>query len=127
MSDPAQTLITDLSWGKIEVRVDGEKRRYRDAKIWPGGAREWDWNETGTDHGIGIQIADVKEIVKNGAEIVILSRGQNRRLQVQEETTRYLEDRGVDYHIEETNQAVEHFNTLSREGKAVGGVFHSTC
>lgn len=127
MSDPAQTLITYLSWGKIEVRADGEKRSYRDAKIWPGGAREWDWNETGTDHGIGIQIADVKEIVKNGAEIVILSRGQNRRLQVQEETTRYLEDRGVDYHIEETNQAVEHFNTLSREGKAVGGVFHSTC
>jgi len=127
MSDRAQILITNLSWGEVEVTVQGETRRYRDAKIWPGGVRAWDWNETGTDHGVGIQVADIEEIVKNGAEIVILSRGQNRRLQVQEATTHYLEEQGVDYHVEETNQAVEHFNRLSREGKAVGGVFHSTC
>lgn len=127
MSDRAQILITNLSWGEVEVTVEGETRRYRDAKIWPGGAREWDWNETGTDHGVGIQVADLEEVVENGAEIVILSQGQNRRLQVQDAATRYLEEQGVDYHVEETRQAVEHFNALSREGKAVGGVFHSTC
>lgn len=127
MSEQQRALITELSWGEIEISVGGVQRRYRDAKIWPGGAREWDWNETGTDHGIGIQKTDVREVVEHGAEIVILSRGQNRRLQVHKDTIRFLEERGVEYHIEETRQAVELFNRLSRQGEAVGGVFHSTC
>jgi hypothetical protein len=31
--------ITHLQWGQIEV----EGKRYKDAKLFPGGAREWDW------------------------------------------------------------------------------------
>ena len=38
--------ITNLRWGQIEV----EGRRYKDAKLFPGGSREWDWRETGTHH-----------------------------------------------------------------------------
>ena len=33
--------------GKIEVEGTGT---LRDAKLFPGGAREWDWRETGTEH-----------------------------------------------------------------------------
>ena len=120
-------VINDLSWGEIVVQVEGQRRRFRDCKIWPGGAREWDWNETGTDHGSGIQVGDVREVVEKGAEVVILSRGQQRRLQVQDETEGYLREHEVEFHIEETNQAVDHFNQLSRQGKRVGGLFHTTC
>jgi hypothetical protein len=39
--------ITHLSWGRIEVEGG---RTFKDAKLWPGGVREWDWQETGTRH-----------------------------------------------------------------------------
>ena len=37
--------VVVLAWGKIEVEGAGT---FRDAKLFPGGAREWDWRETGT-------------------------------------------------------------------------------
>jgi hypothetical protein len=115
--------VTSLSWGSIETE-DGS---YRDAKCWPGGSRGWDWNETGTSHTPGIQVADVKEVVERGAETVILSRGQNRRLQVKDETLDYLESLGVDVEILETSEAVERYNELAEQGEPAGGLFHSTC
>ena len=57
MSSPA---ITHLSWGKLEVADHGT---FKDAKLWPGGARAWDWSETGTRHEPGIQPADVAELL----------------------------------------------------------------
>jgi len=33
----------------------------KDFKLYPGGGREWDWDETRTWHTPGIQPADVKE------------------------------------------------------------------
>ncbi len=44
--------ITHLSWGRLEV--EGQDGPFKDAKLYPGGAREWDWNETGTSHEPGI-------------------------------------------------------------------------
>ena len=127
MKEQKQVLIRDLSWGEIEVQVGEEIRRFRDCKLWPGGARGWDWNETGTDHATGIQVADVREVVENGTRVVILTRGQQGRLQIQEETLDYLEDQDVSYQIEKTGRGVELFNNLSRRGERVGGLFHSTC
>ena len=62
----------------MEVESLGEGR---DFKLWPGGGRPWDWRETGTEHHPGIQPADVAELLENGAEIVVLSRGRELRLQ----------------------------------------------
>jgi len=122
-----RTKITDLSWGTIEVKMGDKTLHFRDAKIWPGGAREWDWNETGTGHSPGVQIADVEELFDHDPEVIILSKGQNRRLQVKQETRLFLEKQGISYYLEETNQAVKHFNELSQEGKQVAGLFHTTC
>jgi hypothetical protein len=41
---------------------------FKDAKVFPGGAREWDWRETGTRHVPGIQPADVQELIEHGAK-----------------------------------------------------------
>lgn len=116
--------ITHRSWGRIEVD-DGEQR-FKDAKLYPGGAREWDWGETGTSHAPGIQIADVEELLAHGSETVILSRGVHERLQVQEDTLDYLDEQGVDTHVLQTEKAVERYNQLRKDHK-VGGLFHSTC
>ena len=66
--EPISPRISRLSWGHIEV--DGHPP-FKDAKIFPGGAREWDWRETGTRHVPGIQPADVQELIEHGARAVV--------------------------------------------------------
>jgi hypothetical protein len=115
--------ISRLSWGHIEVD-DGLS--FKDAKIFPGGAREWDWAETGTHHVPGIQPADVQELIDRGAKTVVLSRGVWKRLKVCPETLELLARHGIAVEVLQTEEAVERFNEL-RERGPVGGLFHSTC
>jgi hypothetical protein len=115
--------ISRLSWGHIEVD-DGLS--FKDAKIFPGGAREWDWAETGTHHVPGIQPADVQELIDRGAKTVVLSRGVWKRLKVCPETLELLARHGIAVEVLQTEEAVERFNEL-REREPVGGLFHSTC
>jgi len=123
----AETLITDLSWGSMEVSIAGEKQVFKDCKVWPGGAREWRWDETGTHHSPGIQMVDIEEILEHDVDVILLTRGQLGRLGVADETEDMLRKRGVSYRIEKTKKAVRLFNELAQEGIRVGGVFHSTC
>ncbi len=115
--------VEALSWGKIEFEGG---MRFKDAKAYPGGAREWDWRETGTRHQPGIQPADVEEIIQRGARSVVLSRGMWGRLGVAPETLRWLEERGVRVYVLETPEAVRRYNEL-REREPAGALFHTTC
>ena len=99
----------------------------KDFKLWPGGGRPWDWRETGTEHDPGIQPADVAELLEHGAEIVVLSRGRELRLQTASSTLNELAGQGVDVRQEETQAAIDTYNELARRGLKVGGLFHSTC
>jgi hypothetical protein len=116
--------ITHLSWGRLEV--EGQSNPFKDTKLFPGGAREWDWNETGTDHKPGIQPADVEELLEHGATAVVLGRGFYERLQVRPETLQKLEESSVIAHVEQTEEAVWLYNELS-ESERVGALIHSTC
>ncbi len=115
--------ITHLSWGRLEVEDD---RKFKDAKLFPGGAREWDWRETGTAHVPGIQPADVEELLERGARAVVLSKGILERLRVCPETLQLLEESGIRAYVLQTEEAVCLYNEL-REKERVGGLFHSTC
>lgn len=115
--------IICLAWGRIDVKDLGPAKDY---KLWPGGGRPWDWTETDTHHKPGIQPADVQELLDHGCRVVVLSRGQLRRLQVTPEAIALLEDAGVRVHVEDTRAAVRTYNGLV-ETSAVGGLFHSTC
>jgi hypothetical protein len=99
---------------------------FKDAKLFPGGARAWDWNETGTNHEPGIQPADVEELLERGATAVVLSKGFHERLGVTPEALRVLEDRGVRAHVRQTGEAIQLYNEL-RETERVGALIHSTC
>ncbi|UCH75820.1 MAG: Mth938-like domain-containing protein [Rhodospirillales bacterium] len=120
---PVSPRIAHFVWGRIET---GDGRVFRDAKLWPGGGREWDWGETGTHHVPGIQPADVVELLAHGAETVVLSKGVYERLQTRPETLDLLSRKGVAVEVLQTEQAVERYNALAAEGP-VGGLFHSTC
>ena len=121
---PPSPRILECRWG--QVRVDG-LGTLKDAKLYPGGARAWDWRETGTRHRPGIQPGDVAELVEHGATTVVLSRGVLRMLQVCAETFRQLEGHGVAVEVLPTPQAVETYNRLADSGVAVGALIHSTC
>ena len=124
MDGPASPTILDSSWGHMEAEGIG---RGKDFKLWPGGGRAWDWRETGTQHDPGIQLADVAELLEHGAEIVILSRGRELRLQTASSTLNELAEHGVDVRQDETQAAIDTYNELARRGLKVGGLFHSTC
>lgn len=116
--------ISQISWGKMNVEGVGPGK---DFKLWPGGGRGWDWNETNTRHIPGIQSSDVEELINHGAEEIVLSRGMLLALQTCKETKELLDKKGITFHILETRKASSLYNKLIDDGVAVGGLFHSTC
>ena len=122
-STPPSPRITHISWGRMEVEGVGVGK---DFKLYPGGGRAWDWRETGTEHDPGIQPADVEELLTNGADVVVLSRGMRMALKTSPETLELLKKRGVTVYVKETKEAVNLYNELAGD-HAVGGLFHSTC
>lgn len=116
--------ITHVSWGQLDV--EGRAEPYKDAKLFPGGSREWDWRETGTAHVPGIQPADVQELLDHGAKVIVLSRGMKECLQIPHETLEFLEAQHIPAHVLRTDEAVELYNQLA-EKESVGGLFHTTC
>jgi hypothetical protein len=116
--------IVSHEWGRIEVETIG---RLRDAKLWPGGGREWDWDETGTRHEPGIQPSDLDELLTHEPEVVVLSRGRELRLQAMPETMGLLQDQGIEVVHDETSRAIDAYNRFAAEGRRVAALLHSTC
>ncbi len=115
--------IMRVDWGRMEVEgLEAGK----DFKLYPGGGRPWDWTETGTRHRPGIQPGDVRELLAQGSEVVVLSRGMLLALQTCPETLALLKAENVNVYVEETRAAVERYNALAAKFP-VGGLFHSTC
>ena len=116
--------IENISWGHMTIETIGSGK---DFKLWPGGGRQWDWNETNTHHVPGIQPADVDELILKGAKTIVLSRGMLLMLQTCPETLELLKSEGIAVHVLETKEAAEIYNRLVAKGELVGGLFHSTC
>ncbi len=122
---PRPPRVAALEWGVLEV--EGRAAPYKDAKLWPGGSREWDWNETGTRHVPGVQLADVEEVLAHGARTVVIGRGMHGRLDVSAETRAGLAARGIDLRAAATPEAVETYNRLRDAAADVGALIHTTC
>lgn len=116
--------ILSSGWGKMTVDGLG---RGKDFKLWPGGGRAWDWSENGTGHGRGIQPGDVEELIAHGCQVVILTTGRLRRLRVAPATLALLEEKMVEGVVVDTQKGIRLYNEYRRQGRAVGGLFHSTC
>jgi hypothetical protein len=116
--------VGENGWGHIEVIGYGD---FGDVKLWPGGAREWDWNETGTRHDPGIQPADLDELLAFDPDVVVLSRGREQRLKARPETVALLEQHEVELVRAETSRAISLYNALAESGRRVAALLHSTC
>jgi len=116
--------INHISWGRMEVNSVGVGK---DFKLWPGGGRAWDWRETDTHHVPGIQPTDIEELLDNGSQTIVLSRGMWLKLHTCQKTLDLLDEKHIPVHIAETKAAARIYNDLVSDGQAVGGLFHSTC
>lgn len=123
MTENGSPLIERLDWGRVQTSI-GE---FRDVKLWPGGGRGWDWNETGTHHSPGVQAGDVVELLDNGSRVVVIGCGQHQRLGVTRGAEDLITDRGAQMIVLETNEAAIRYNALARAHEAVGALIHSTC
>ncbi|MGY1582198.1 Mth938-like domain-containing protein [Streptomyces sp. MN13] len=121
---PLSPRILRLDWGLMEIEGAAPGK---DFVVYPGGSHPWDWAEHGTRHNPGIQPGDVRELLDRNAEVVVLSLGMQRRLQIAPPTLELLREAGVAVHVDETPAAVELYNTLTAGPRPVGGLFHSTC
>ena len=124
MNSKRSPLISKIKWGK--VWVEGYNKPFKDVKLFPGGARTWDWRETGTHHTPGIQTADVVELVEKGAKVIVLSTGFHERLEVSDEALKMLDEAKVKTSVLDSERAVERYNALV-ETEEVGALIHSTC
>jgi hypothetical protein len=115
--------ITKLDWGYIEIEGFGD---FKDVKLYPGGARSWNWGETGTEHSPGVQFTDVEELLEHGAMVIVFSQGVYGRLKIRNDTLEKLDQKGIKTHVLKTKAAKELYNELC-ENTPVGGLFHSTC
>lgn len=100
---------------------------FRDCKIRPYGASEWRWEETGNHHVPGIQPADIRDILADHPDVMILTRGILLRLKICPEAEELLNMSGVERYFTETRRAVRLYNRLADQGKRIGGVFRTTC
>ena len=122
MASESPRIISD-SWGALRVGT----ATYKDAKLWPGGARSWEWTEAGTSHAPGIGPAEVDELLTAGAVVVVLSTGRGGRLRVQDATVDHLRQLGVNLEVLSTEDAIARYNELVAQGVAVGALIHTTC
>lgn len=120
MRDEREKHWVSVTWGRIEVEGCGV---FKDARIHPEGAEEWDWSETGTRHSPGVQPADVYPLLERGAVALIIGTGFHERLEVQSETLSMLEERGVEVYVRDTEEATRLLNGL----ECAAALIHSTC
>ena len=115
--------ITSFRWGQI---IDSSGRTFKDARLFPGGAEEWDWRKTGTRHDPGIQAADLSDLLAMKPDVVILSRGMDLVLQVPQTTIDFARSHAVTVLVLQSEQAVAEYNRRISKERVVALV-HSTC
>ena len=119
---PSPKVVSD-SWGELEIEGVGP---LRDAKLWPGGAA----SGTGTRRARSTNPGSSRPTWTSCSldpEVIVLSRGRERRLQTQPQTLAVLRERNIEVVVEETSVAITTYNRLSSEGRRVAALVHSTC
>ncbi|MGQ9569936.1 MAG: Mth938-like domain-containing protein [Thermodesulfovibrionales bacterium] len=111
--------IEHYSFGNIVI--DG-KPYTSDVIIYPERVDSSWWRK----QGHSLHIADLKDIIPENPEILVIGTGYSGAMVVPEETLLYLKSKGIDVYIERTTKAVELFNKFQK-GEKVIAALHLTC
>lgn len=110
-----ELVINGKSYGDVLV-IGGKVEERDDSKI---------DRELGTDHLIGDW--EVEKLLSNKPEIVIIGAGTAGDLQVTPEVGENFKKAKVELIVLTTPRAIEEYNSLTKMGKRVNTLIHSTC
>jgi len=78
-------------------------------------------------NGHQVEVADVKDILKSPADILIFGTGAYGMMKLTSALREHLENKGIEWIEKNTSESVKIFNRLHREGIKVSAGFHLTC
>jgi len=111
--------IEHYTFGKIIV--DG-KTFTKDLIIYPDRIDPSWWRK----EGHLLQIDDLRDVIKEKPDILIIGTGYNGVMKVPEETVMNLRSMGIEVIIKKTTEAVEAFNNMEGSRKVIAAL-HLTC
>ncbi len=112
-------VIEHYSFGRITI--DG-KTYTSDVIIYPRRVDSSWWRKEGHN----LQIADLADVIQATPQILVIGTGDLGVMRVPKETVSHLVSKGIEVHVERTDEAVELFNKLQKD-KVVIAALHLTC
>jgi hypothetical protein len=113
-------MIDSYSFGRIII--DG--RRYtNDVIILPNRVMDNWWRK----EGHSLQIDDLKEVLKEEPEVLIVGTGRWGLMKVPAETRNHVESKGIELIAQSTKEACETYNRFKQSGKKVVAALHLSC
>jgi hypothetical protein len=104
-----------------EIIIQGKKYT-SDVIIFPSRVHSQWWRKEGHE----LQPEDLKMVVAERPEAVVIGTGSHGAMQISPETRRYLEKQGIELIAQVTAQACRTYNQL-RESRKVVAALHLTC
>lgn len=111
--------IEHYSFGKIII--DG-KTYTSDVIIYPEKVDSSWWRK----QGHSLHIDDLKDVIAEKPELLIVGTGNSGMMVVPEETVSNLKSKGIEVNIARTDEAVKLFNKFQKEKRTIAAL-HLTC
>jgi len=111
--------IEKYSFG--EIVIDG-KRYSSDVLIYPNRVDSSWWRKEGHN----LVIADIKEVLEEKPEVLIIGTGASGVMRVSAEVTRKAKDSGIELIVQPSEKACQEYNKVSSEKKTIA-CLHLTC
>ena len=105
-----------------EVVID-RKGYISDVIISPKHIQE-EWWRKGGHHFVSLE--DVKGLVQEKPEVLIIGTGRSQGMKIAPEARRYLEEQGIEFIAQATQEACESYNQLCQCCKVIAAL-HLTC
>jgi hypothetical protein len=110
--------INSYSFGRIVI--DG-KEYSNDVIIFRDEVKSW-WRKVGHE----VCLDDIKEIVKDKPEVLIIGTGASGCVVIKDEVKEFLKSKNIELIYKPTEGACKLFNEISKKKKIIGA-FHLTC
>lgn len=113
-------MIEDYSFGSIKIN---NQNYHHDVQVnWNDDVIPWERE----GHHL-FQRKDLQKALVQDPGCIVLGTGASGAARVAEEVKPTVDDKNIDLVVEETEEAVEQFNNLQKEGEKIIGLFHITC
>ena len=112
-------MIESYAFGRMVI---SGKAYTSDLIIFPDRVDPSWWRKSG--HQLCLE--DLKDILQEDLEVLVLGTGYMGVMKVEEEVTQYTKSHGIELIIEKTKKAVERYNSIFKQKKTIGA-FHLTC